>query len=135
MIHDAGDWLSCVVQVEYAPNLPVAQAVELANLSQAVLCRFASVEYKDSRAPQNLYPIAGLERPAAPSSGRPEAAVPPAAQGRRQLRCAVPQDQRRAVMAHGHLLKSFQARLIDAETPGRTPATRRVPPTARTSGR
>ena len=50
------------MQVEYSPNLPVAQAVELANLSQAVLCRFASVEYKDSRAPQNLYPIAGLER-------------------------------------------------------------------------
>jgi hypothetical protein len=26
------------------------------------LGRFASTEYKDSRAPQNLYPIAGLER-------------------------------------------------------------------------
>ena len=34
----------------------------MANLSQATLCRYASVEYKDSRAPQNLYPIAGLER-------------------------------------------------------------------------
>ena len=26
------------------------------------LVRFASTEYKDSRTPQNLYPIAGLER-------------------------------------------------------------------------
>jgi hypothetical protein len=26
------------------------------------LVRFASTEYKDARAPQNLYPIAGLER-------------------------------------------------------------------------
>ncbi len=34
----------------------------MANLSQATLPRYASVEYKDSRAPQNLYPIAGLER-------------------------------------------------------------------------
>ena len=31
-------------------------------MSQVTLVRFASVEYKDSRAPQNLYPIAGLER-------------------------------------------------------------------------
>ncbi len=38
------------------------EVVELANLSQAVLCRYASVEYKDARAPQNLYPIAGLEK-------------------------------------------------------------------------
>ncbi len=31
------------------------------DLSQTVLCRYASVAYKDSRAPQNLVPIAGLE--------------------------------------------------------------------------
>ena len=36
--------------------------VALADLSQAMLPRFASAEYKDARAPQNLYPIAGLER-------------------------------------------------------------------------
>ena len=41
---------------------PVVRAIELANLSQAVLPRFGSVEYKDARAPNNLYPIAGLER-------------------------------------------------------------------------
>lgn len=51
-----------VVRIECAPNLSPDEVVVLANLSQAVLPRFASVEYKDARAPQNLYPIAGLER-------------------------------------------------------------------------
>jgi hypothetical protein len=36
--------------------------ISLANLSQSTLGRFASATYKDSRAPQNLYPIGGLER-------------------------------------------------------------------------
>ncbi len=36
--------------------------IELTDLSQRVLPRFGSVEYKDARAPQNLYPVAGLER-------------------------------------------------------------------------
>jgi len=51
-----------VVRVEAGADLAPAEAVALATLSQATLGRFASVEYKDSRAPQNLYPIAGLER-------------------------------------------------------------------------
>ncbi|GAA3399284.1 hypothetical protein [Cryptosporangium minutisporangium] len=51
-----------VVRVECAADLTAADAVALANLSQETLCRYASVEFKDSRAPQNLYPIAGLER-------------------------------------------------------------------------
>ena len=51
-----------IVRVECAADLSAAAAIELANLSQAALPRFASTEYKDSRAPQNLYPIAGLER-------------------------------------------------------------------------
>lgn len=51
-----------VVRIECSPDLPVAGVIELAGLSQAVLPRFASAEYKDTRAPQNLYPIAGLER-------------------------------------------------------------------------
>ena len=51
-----------VVRVECAADLSADEAVGFANLSQAVLPRFASEEYKDSRAPQNLYPIAGLER-------------------------------------------------------------------------
>jgi hypothetical protein len=51
-----------VVRVECPADLPAAEVTRLAGLSQRVLGRFASVAYKDSRAPQNLYPIAGLER-------------------------------------------------------------------------
>ena len=51
-----------VVRVECSAGLPVADVVELADLSQACLGRFASTRYKDPRAPQNLYPISGLER-------------------------------------------------------------------------
>ena len=51
-----------IVRVECSPDLTTDRVVALANLTQAVLPRFASTEYKDSRAPQNLYPIAGLER-------------------------------------------------------------------------
>ncbi len=51
-----------IVRVECSPDLPVDEVVALANLSQVTLVRFASTEYKDARAPQNLYPIAGLER-------------------------------------------------------------------------
>jgi hypothetical protein len=51
-----------IVRVECAVDLPVAEVTMLADLSQATLGRFASVPYKDSRAPQNLYPIGGLER-------------------------------------------------------------------------
>jgi hypothetical protein len=51
-----------IVRVECSADLPAAEAVAHAARSQATLPRFASTEYKDSRAPQNLYPIAGLER-------------------------------------------------------------------------
>jgi hypothetical protein len=51
-----------VVRVECSPELSADRVVSLANLTQAVLPRFASAAYKDHRAPQNLYPIAGLER-------------------------------------------------------------------------
>ncbi|GAA2670110.1 hypothetical protein [Actinoplanes palleronii] len=53
---------SGIVRVECSPDLTVDQAVELAGLSSATLPRFASASYKDPRAPQNLVPIAGLER-------------------------------------------------------------------------
>ena len=36
--------------------------IRLADLSAVTLPRFASTPYKDPRAPQNLTPIAGLER-------------------------------------------------------------------------
>ena len=51
-----------VVRVECSADLSPGEVIALANLSQVTLCRYASTEYKDARAPQNLYPIAGLER-------------------------------------------------------------------------
>jgi len=51
-----------VARVECGGELTPAAAVALADLAQVTLVRYASAEYKDSRAPQNLYPIAGLER-------------------------------------------------------------------------
>ncbi len=57
----AAPWAG-VVRVECGGELTATAAVALADLSQATLVRYASAEYKDSRAPQNLYPIAGLER-------------------------------------------------------------------------
>ncbi len=51
-----------IVRLECSADIPTADAIMLANLSQSMLPRFASTEYKDSRAPQNLYPIGGLER-------------------------------------------------------------------------
>ena len=53
---------SGIVRVECSPDLTPDQAIDLANLSAATLPRFASSAYKDPRAPQNLVPIAGLER-------------------------------------------------------------------------
>ncbi len=57
----AGPWAG-IVRVEAAPDLLLEDVVGLANITQVLLGRFASVEYKDGRAPQNLVPIAGLER-------------------------------------------------------------------------
>jgi hypothetical protein len=51
-----------IVRVECAADLPKDEVIRLAGQSQACLGRFASADYKDSRAPQNLYPIGGLER-------------------------------------------------------------------------
>jgi hypothetical protein len=56
-----GPWTG-IVRVEAAPTLDLAEVVALADTSQQLLGRFASVEYKDGRAPQNLVPIAGLEK-------------------------------------------------------------------------
>ena len=53
---------SGIVRVECSPDLTADQAIELADISGATLPRFASSAYKDPRAPQNLVPIAGLER-------------------------------------------------------------------------
>lgn len=51
-----------LVRCEVQADRDVAAAVRLADRVTATLPRFASAPHKDSRAPENLYPIAGLER-------------------------------------------------------------------------
>lgn len=58
-----------IVRVEAPAGLA---SVGLATTSQSTLVRYASTEYKDSRAPQNLYPIAGLERALRRRLGEPK---------------------------------------------------------------
>jgi hypothetical protein len=59
----AGDApLAGVVRCECPADIGVPRLTALADLTALVLPRFASQAHKDGRAPQNLYPIAGLER-------------------------------------------------------------------------
>ncbi len=58
----AGHPWAGVVRCEVSGDLPVADVVVLADRTTATLPRFASQPHKDRRAPQNLYPIGGLER-------------------------------------------------------------------------
>jgi hypothetical protein len=58
----AGSPWAGVVRVEASADRPAGEAIRLADLSAVTLPRFASTAYKDARAPQNLTPIAGLER-------------------------------------------------------------------------
>jgi hypothetical protein len=58
----SGSPWSGIVRCECSPDLAPDAAVALANVTSAVLPRFASEPHKDTRAPQNLYPIGGLER-------------------------------------------------------------------------
>ena len=51
-----------VVRLEVPADLDVPDAVALLARAAGVLPRFASQTHKEPRAPQNLYPIAGLER-------------------------------------------------------------------------
>lgn len=51
-----------VVRLECSADLPADQAIQVANLAQVSLPRFASESFREPRAPQNLYPIGGLER-------------------------------------------------------------------------
>lgn len=53
---------SGVVRAEVAGDRRVDEALALADRVTAALPRFASEGHKDPRAPQNLYPIGGLER-------------------------------------------------------------------------
>ena len=57
-----GHPLAGVVRLEASADQAPAAAIELADRVSATLPRFASHEHKDPRAPQNLYPIGGLER-------------------------------------------------------------------------
>jgi hypothetical protein len=59
--HGRHPW-SGMVRVQGSPDLTPEQATALADRSTVTLPRFASTGYKDPRAPQNLVPIAGLER-------------------------------------------------------------------------
>lgn len=54
--------MSGVVRCELAASGTVAEVAALADRVTATLPRFSSHEHKDPRAPQNLYPIGGLER-------------------------------------------------------------------------
>ena len=58
----AGHPMAGMVRCEASNALEVADAIGLADLSCAALPRFASEAHRDPRAPQNLYPIGGLER-------------------------------------------------------------------------
>lgn len=51
-----------VVRCEVAGDRDAAWAVGIADRTAATLPRFASAPHTDARAPQNLHPIAGLER-------------------------------------------------------------------------
>jgi hypothetical protein len=54
--------LAGVIRCEASADLSVAEAVEWADRVTVTLPRFASSLHKEPRAPQNLYPIGGLER-------------------------------------------------------------------------
>jgi hypothetical protein len=51
-----------IVRCEASADADVAAVVRLADRVCATLPRFASAPHKEARAPQNVYPIAGLER-------------------------------------------------------------------------
>lgn len=51
-----------IVRCEVTAERPAAEAARLADAATALLPRYASSPHKDPRAPQNLYPIGGLER-------------------------------------------------------------------------
>lgn len=53
---------SGIVRGECSAAMTVARAGDVADMVTAGLPRFASAAHKEGRAPQNLYPIAGLER-------------------------------------------------------------------------
>jgi hypothetical protein len=59
---NGGAPLAGVVRCEASADLAPTAVVALADVTAALLPRYASEAHKDPRAPQNLYPIGGLER-------------------------------------------------------------------------
>jgi hypothetical protein len=57
----AGHPWAGIARCEAARELQPAAVIALADLTAATLPRFASEAFRDARAPQNLYPVAGLE--------------------------------------------------------------------------
>lgn len=53
---------SGVVRIEIAADARLEEARRLADTAASTLPRYASTPFKDPRAPQNLFPIGGLER-------------------------------------------------------------------------
>ena len=51
-----------IVRCECSSDLNAEKGIAMANVAARILPRYASEAHKDTRAPQNLYPIAGLER-------------------------------------------------------------------------
>jgi hypothetical protein len=60
--HAAGHPWAGIIRAEAPPDAEVGEVARTANVVTAALPRFASEPHKDPRAPQNLHPIAGLER-------------------------------------------------------------------------
>ncbi len=58
---NGGPWAG-IARCEASADLSRPEVISLANSATAALPRFASESHKDARAPQNLYPVAGLER-------------------------------------------------------------------------
>ncbi|MGH8925366.1 MAG: hypothetical protein ACRDWA_12125 [Acidimicrobiia bacterium] len=61
-----------IVRAEVSADRDVATARRQADLMAATVCRYASEGHKDPRAPQNLYPVGGLERRLRRLLGDPE---------------------------------------------------------------
>ncbi|MPZ54199.1 MAG: hypothetical protein GEU79_15960 [Acidimicrobiia bacterium] len=51
-----------LVRCELGSDRPVTDGIRMADITAATLPRYASRPHKDKRAPENLYPIGGLER-------------------------------------------------------------------------
>jgi hypothetical protein len=64
-----------LVRCEIEADKPGAEAARVASKVSATLPRYASARHKDPRAPQNLYPIGGLERELRHRLGDKELAV------------------------------------------------------------